>query len=453
MPTFRFAPSPTGYLHIGNARPALWNALLARKSGGTLILRFDDTDTERSTEHFAGCILEDLAWLGIVPDRIERQSARFARYAEVLEDFKARGFVYPAYETPEELERKRKRQQARGLPPVYDRAALALTDAEKAAFEAEGRVPAWRFKLSGKTVRWQDGVRGEAHIETSSLSDPILARGHAAKNGDGGYLYTFASVIDDVDFAITDILRGEDHVANTAVQIEIFEAMRAPLPRFSHHNLIAAANGEEMSKRKGSLSIRSFREEGVEPLAVAIVATLTGTSEAVRPLRDLGELTALLEPQKFSRALTKFDPAEIRDLSVKLLHAKPFGEIAPHLQRFGIQGPKAEAFWAAVHGNISRIEEAAGWWMIVVSHQHFPGSEPEFLAAAAAVLPDEPFDESTWSRWVAAIQASTGRKGKALFMPLRLALTGKEHGPELKALLPLIGRDEVIARCGSGTRP
>lgn len=453
MANFRFAPSPTGYLHIGNARPALWNALLARKAGGTLLLRYDDTDTERSTEHYAECILEDLAWIGIVPDRIERQSLRFARYAEVLADFKARGLVYAAYETPDELERKRKRQQARGLPPVYDRAALGLSEAEKAAFVAEGRMPAWRFKLSGKTVRWQDGVRGDAHIETSSLSDPILARGEALENGGGGYLYTFASVVDDVDFGITDILRGEDHVANTAVQIEIFEAMGAALPRFSHHNLIAAANGEEMSKRKGTLSIRSFREEGVDPLAVAIVATLTGTSEAVRPLADLSELTNLLEPQKFSRALTKFDPAEIRDLSVKLLHAKPFAEIAPKLAGLGIHGSKAEAFWAAVHGNISRIEEAAEWWAIVTSAQHFESAEPEFLARAAEVLPEEPFDESTWSRWVAAIQASTGRKGKALFMPLRLALTGREHGPELKALLPLIGRDEVIARCGSAKRP
>lgn len=446
-PTYRFAPSPTGYLHIGNARPALWNALLARKAGGTFLLRFDDTDTERSSEHFAECILEDLAWLGIIPDRIERQSARFARYAEVLADFQARGLVYPAYETPEELERKRKRQQARGLPPVYDRAALALTDAEKAAFVAEGREPAWRFRLSGNTVRWQDGVRGDAHIETSSLSDPILARGISSGRTGGGYLYTFASVVDDVDFGITDILRGEDHVANTAVQIEIFAAMGAPLPRFAHHNLIAAANGEEMSKRKGSLSIRSFREEGVDPLAVATIAALTGTSEAVRPLADVNALMALLELPKFSRALTKFDPTEIRDLSVKLLHAKPFAEIAPHLARFGVQGPKAEPFWQAVHGNVARIEEAAGWWTIVVSHQHFPSAEPTFIAEAARLLPPGEITGETWGQWIAAIQAATGRKGKTLFMPLRLALTGREHGPELKALLPLIGRNEVIARC------
>ncbi|CAN1512167.1 GlnS Glutamyl- and glutaminyl-tRNA synthetases [Rhabdaerophilaceae bacterium] len=437
---YRFAPSPTGYLHIGNARTALWNALLARQTGGIFLLRFDDTDVERSKPEFADGILEDLAWLGIQPDRIERQSARFGRYAEVLADFQARGLVYACYETPEELDRKRKRQQARGLPPVYDRAALALSEADRARFEADGRTPYWRFKLSGKTVRWLDGVRGECHIETASLSDPILAR------AGGQVLYTLASVIDDADFAITDVLRGEDHVANTAVQIELFEAKGARLPRFSHHNLIASATGEEMSKRTGALSLRSFRTAGIDPLAVATVAALTGTSEAVRPLASLDELAGLLDPAHFSRALTKFDPAEINDLSVRLLHAKPFDQVAPLLAPYGIAGVKAEAFWQAIHGNVSRIEEAATWWTILMVPQHFEASEPEFLAQAATMLPAEPFDADTWGQWISAIQAKTARKGKALFMPLRLALTGRESGPELKAVLPLLGRPEVLAR-------
>lgn len=445
-PTFRFAPSPTGYLHIGNARTALWNALLARRMGGTFLLRFDDTDVERSRPEYAQGILDDLDWLGIPPDRIERQSDRAARYAAVLEDFKARGLVYPAYETPEELDRKRKRQQARGLPPVYDRAALALTEADRAKLEAEGRKPHWRFKLSGRTVTWNDGVRGECHIETASLSDPILAR------ADGQVLYTFASVIDDADLGITDVLRGEDHVANTAVQIELFGALGANLPRFAHHNLIASATGEEMSKRTGALSLRSFRADAVDPLAVAIVAVLTGTSESIRPLRGLDELAILLELSKFSRALTKFDPAEIADLSVKLLHAKPFAEIAPELEALGIGGPKAEPFWAAIHGNVGRVEEAVEWWNLITMPQKFPSSEPEFLGEAASLLPDEPFDGETWGRWIAALQAKTGRKGKALFMPLRLALTGREQGPELKAALPLLGRAEVLARLGQGPR-
>lgn len=443
---FRFAPSPTGYLHIGNARTALWNALMARRMGGTFLLRFDDTDIERSRPEYAQGILDDLAWLGIPPDRIERQSDRSARYSAVLEDFRARGLVYPAFETPEELDRKRKRQQARGLPPVYDRAALALSDADRARLEAEGKRPHWRFRLSGQTVTWHDGVRGECHIETASLSDPILAR------ADGQVLYTFASVIDDADFGVTDVLRGEDHVANTAVQIELFGALGIAPPRFAHHNLIASATGEEMSKRTGALSLRSFRTDGIDPLAVAIVATLTGTSEAIRPLGGLEELAKLLELSKFSRALTKFDPAEIADLSVKLLHAKPFSEISPKLEALGIAGPKAEAFWAAIHGNVARAEEAADWWSIISTPQSFVSIEPEFLAEAASLLPDEPFDHDTWGRWIAALQTKTGRKGKALFMPLRLALTGREQGPELRAVLPLLGRAEALARLGQGPR-
>lgn len=445
-PVFRFAPSPTGYIHIGNARTALWNALLAEKLGGTFILRFDDTDTERSKSHFVEAIVEDLAWLGIKPDRIEHQSTRIARYEAALADLKARGLVYPCYETPEELDRKRKRQQARGLPPVYDRAALSLSTEDRAELEHEGRRPHWRFKLSGRSVAWEDGVRGASHIETSSLSDPVLVR------ADGTFLYTFASVIDDIDMGVTDILRGEDHVANTAVQIELFQAFSAEPPAFSHHNLITTLTGEEMSKRTGSLSIRSFREEGVDPLAVALVAVLTGTSEPVHPVASLGDLAALLDLTKFSRALTRFDPAEIRDLSKKLLHAKPFAVMAPKLATLGISGPKAEAFWAALHGNIDRIEEAADWWRILMGEQHFASAEPEFLAEATACLPEEPFDETSWSRWIGAIQARTGRKGKALFMPLRLALTGRETGPELKAVLPLLGRSAVLSRLAPAPR-
>ena len=415
MPSiFRFAPSPTGYIHIGNARTALWNALLAKKAGGTFILRYDDTDVERSKAEYAEAILEDLNWLGIPPDRIERQSDRFARYAAVLADFKARGLVYPCFETQEELDRKRKRQQARGLPPVYDRAALALSDAERSELIAQGRQPHWRFKLSGKTVRWHDGVRGECHIETASLSDPVMARAaSSAEAAETGYLYTFASVIDDVDFGVTDILRGEDHVSNTAVQIELFAAISNHMPRFSHHNLIASATGEEMSKRTGALSIRSFRANKVDPLAVATVAVLTGTAEPVRVLGGLDELTALLDPHKFSRALTKFDPAEIYDLSKRLLHAKPFAVLRDDLAALGVSGPKAEAFWNAVHGNVERLEDAADWWAQLMEPQHFAREDQSLLDAAAQTLPPEPFDDASWSTWTKAISEKNRRQGQS----------------------------------------
>lgn len=441
MFTVRFAPSPTGYLHIGNARIALWNYLLARNIGGKFILRLDDTDLERSREEYAEALKEDLRWLGVTWDSFERQSIRVPRYFEILDRMKRDGLIYPAYETPEELERKRKRQQARGLPPVYDRASLKLTIEERAALESMGRAPHWRFKLSGKRVEWQDGVRGACHIETSSLSDPVLVR------ADGTVLYTFASVVDDHDMGVTDVIRGEDHVANTAVQIEIFRALGGEPPRFAHINLITAASGEAMSKRTGALSIRSFRAAGADPLAVATVAVLTGTSESVHPFASMDELASRADLAKISRALTKFDPEDIMHLSARMLHQKPYDAVRDALSVMGIVGPKAEAFWLAVRPNLEAIDQALSWWHIVngpIAPHVRP--DPALIERARDLLPPAPWDETTWSTWTNAVKEATGAKGKALFMPLRLALTGVEHGPELKLLLPLIGRDEVMAR-------
>ncbi len=436
----RFAPSPTGYLHIGNARPALINAILARKFGGKFILRLDDTDTERSTEAFATAIQEDLGWLGIQWDRFERQSTRVARYDEALTGLKNQGLVYPCYETPEELDRKRKLQQTRGLPPVYDRAALKLTPEQRAKLEADGVQPHWRFKLSGQTANWHDGVRGNAHIETSSLSDPVLVR------ADGTVLYTFASVVDDMDMGVTHIIRGEDHVANTAVQLELFAALNAKPPQFAHHNLITTTTGEEMSKRKGSLSIRSFREEGADPMAVVCVAVLTGSSEAVRPFKSITALAEVFDISKLSRALTKFDPAEIGIVSARLLHEKPFEEVEISLAEQGIIGIKARDFWLCIHSNINKIDEAKDWWAIATGTVASVIAEPDYISDAIALLPEAPFTHDTWGEWTDALKLKTGRKGRALFMPLRLALTGLEHGPELKLLLPLMGRDLCISR-------
>ncbi len=437
-PIVRFAPSPTGRIHIGNARTALLNWLFARREGGRFILRFDDTDRERSREEYARSIEEDLAWLGIKPDRIERQSQRLDRYAAAAEKLKSMGRLYPAYETADELDRRRKRQQARGLPPIYDRAALKLTAEERAALEAQGRKPHWRFKLKPEIVRWDDLVRGPSHIDCASLSDPILAR------EDGTYLYTLPSVVDDFEMGVTHVIRGEDHVTNTAVQIQIFDALAGGAPRFGHHNLLTDASGEGLSKRTGSLSIASLRESGVEALAAAALAVLTGSADSVRPVASLDDLARSFDLKHLSHGAARFDEAELRALSARTLHILPYAAVAERLKGLGVEG--GEAFWLAVRGNLSTLAETAEWRRVVDGAIAPIVEEPAFLAEAAALLPEEPWDQSTWGRWTGKLKEATGRKGRALYHPLRLALTGREAGPELANLLPLIGRAKALDR-------
>ncbi len=442
LPVVRFAPSPTGRIHIGNARTALMNFLFAQKFHGRFILRFDDTDVARSTQEYATGIESDLAWLGVVPDASVRQSQRFGLYDAAAEKLRALGRLYPAYETEEELERRRRRQQARGLPPIYDRDALRLTAAERARLEAEGRRPHWRLKLDPVVVRWNDLVRGESHIDCASLSDPVLVR------EDGTYLYTLPSVVDDIDLKVTHVIRGEDHVTNTAVQIQLFEALagHGSASLFGHHNLLASASGEGLSKRSGTLSIAALREEGIEPLAVAAYAVLTGTSDSVRPVRALDELAAEFDLQHISRTQARFDPAELRSLSARTLHQMSFEDVRERLAAAGIAGAKAENFWLAVRGNLATFGEVAEWWQVIVGEIAPRVEDAEVLAAARDTLPKEPWDEATFARWTALLRARVDRKGKALFHPLRLALTGREQGPELAALLPLIGRTKAEAR-------
>lgn len=437
-PLVRFAPSPTGYLHIGNARPALFNWLFARRHAGRFLLRYDDTDLVRSKPEFAEAIAEDLAWLGIVPDETFRQSDRIAIYEDAVRRLRESGRLYPCYETADELDRRRKRQLARGLPPIYDRAALKLTEAERAALEAEGRKPHWRFKLDARVVAWDDLVRGEAHVDCASLSDQVLIR------EDGSYLYHLPSVVDDVESGITHIIRGEDHVTNTAVHIQIFEALGAPLPAFGHVNLLTTASGEGLSKRLGHLSLRGLRESGVEALAVAALAVLVGSSDAVRPVSSLDELANLVDLAHVSRAPAKFDEHELEALSARTLHQLPYEAVAERLKAFDVEG--GEAFWLAVRGNLAKLAEAKDWWQVVRGPLTPAIADPTFASAAASLLPAEPFDATTWKSWTQAVGAATGAKGKALFMPLRQALTGLEHGPELAALLPLIGREKALRR-------
>jgi glutamyl-tRNA synthetase len=434
----RFAPSPTGRLHAGNIRTALFNFLFARKTGGSFILRLDDTDKERSTEAFAEGIREDLAWLGLSWTKEVQQSDRFDRYRAAVEKLKASGRLYPAYETQEELELKRKRQLARSKPPVYDRAALKLSDAERAKLEADGHRPHWRFKLESRDVAWDDLVRGRQHVDAASLSDPVLMR------ADGTYLYTLPSVVDDIDLRITHVIRGEDHVANTAPQIQLFEALGAKPPAFGHHNLLVGAEGQALSKRDRSLSIEALREEGIEALAVASYAALLGTSDPIVPHSSLDELVPGFDFGKLSRAPARFDPHELRLLNARLLHLLPFAAVEERLKAMGVTG--GETFWEAVRGNLAVLADAKPWWQVVQAPLEPVIEDAELCRKAAALLPPEPWDEATWSTWSSAVKQATGAKGKALFAPLRLALTGREHGPELKHLLPLIGRARATAR-------
>ena len=448
-PVVRFAPSPTGRLHIGNIRTAILNWLLAKKHGGQFILRLDDTDVERSKEEHVEAIRRDLTWLGLKWDREERQSLRSSRYAEVAGQLKAAGCLYPCYEAEDELDRRRKRQLARGLPPIYDRASLRLSEAERAALTAEGRKPHWRFRLSNTDkadpltpaptlVTWPDLVRGHQSVDVGSLSDPVLIR------ADGTCLYTFTSVVDDWDFGVTHIVRGEDHVTNTGVQIQIFQALRAPVPAFAHHSLLVGRDGQALSKRLGSLSIEGMRADGIEPMAVACHAALVGTSDAIEVFPTLEALSRPFDLSKISRAPGRFDTEDLIALNAKLLHGLAFGDVQARLSAIGVGG--GEALWNAVRGNIRKVDEAAGWWK-VVSAPIAPVIENDgFCQTAAGLLPPEPWNDKTWDTWMGTVKATTGAKGRALFHPIRMALTGVDAGPELKALLPLMGRDRVVGR-------
>ncbi|MDX5593711.1 glutamate--tRNA ligase [Pseudovibrio sp. SPO723] len=449
--TVRFAPSPTGRIHIGNVRPALFNWLYAQKQGGSFILRFDDTDRERSTEEFAQSISEDLAWLGIKPDRVEKQSERFALYDAAAEKLKEAGLLYPCYETADELERRRNRARALGKPPVYDRAGLKYTDEQLEKFKEEGRTPHWRFKLPNHPegdpftfqrteVHWDDVIRGRQTVDLASLSDPVLIR------GDGTYLYTLPSIVDDADMGVTHVIRGEDHVANTGVQIAIFEALGAPVPFFGHHNLLTTASGEGLSKRSGALSISSLREAGYEPMAVCSLAVLTGTSHAVEPAANLEALAEMIDFTGISKSAAKFDPEDVGHLSAKIVHSLPFAEVKWRLETLGIEA--SEAFWNAVKENCSSIKDVTEWTPIAYGQITPVIAEEDraFIAEAKELLPEEPWDETTWGTWTKAVKDKTGRKGKGLFMPLRQALTGLSHGPDLKSMLPLIGRQKTLDR-------
>ncbi|WP_137680279.1 glutamate--tRNA ligase [Aurantiacibacter suaedae] len=441
MTTTRFAPSPTGRLHVGNIRTALHNWMLAKRDGGKFLLRIDDTDQARSKEGHVEAIRADLAWLGLVPDGEERQSARLPIYEEAFERLRAAGRVYPCYETAQELEVRRKIQLGRGLPPIYDRAALALSEAGRAAKEAEGIAPHWRFKLDHEEpIAWDDGVRGAQKFDAALLSDPVIRR------ADGSWLYMLPSCIDDIAMGVTQVLRGEDHVSNTATQIQMFTALGVTPPAFAHEALLVGSEGK-LSKRLGSLGCDAFREQGIEPAALVALLARLGTSLPVEPLADRTQLLATFDLSTFGRAPARFEEVELARINHGIVHQLPFAEVRERLPE-----GMGEAGWLAIRPNIATVAEAADWWNVVTGPVE-PGplndEDRDFLARAAELLV---WSETPWADLTTALKAETGRKGKALFLPLRQALTGLAQGPEMAALLPLIGEEATRARLASAAK-
>ena len=435
----RFAPSPTGRIHVGNVRAAVVNWLFARGQGGRFVLRIDDTDLERSTKAYEEGIEADLTWLGLVWDEKHNQSARFDLYRAAAERLKAAGRLYPAYETQEELDRRRKVQLSRGQPPIYDRAALMLTDDERAALEAEGRKPHWRFRLDGRRVKWDDLVRGPCEVDTTSMSDPVLIR------EDGAFLYTLPSVVDDIEMGISHVIRGEDHVTNTGAQIELFEALGATPPTFAHFSLLVGAEGEALSKRLGSLSIGELRDQGFEPLAITSHIAKLGTSDALEAAPTLEALGEGFSFDKMGRHPARYDAADLARLNAGVLHAMPYAVAKPRLEAMGAD--LGEAFWTAIRANLAFFADAAQWAQVVRGPVAPVVEDQEFLSKALELLPES----LDWSAWIEAVKAATGAKGRALFQPLRRALTGLDHGPEMGPLLPLIGRETVLKRLSGET--
>ncbi|WP_306250131.1 glutamate--tRNA ligase [Parvularcula sp. IMCC14364] len=436
----RFAPSPTGKIHVGNVRAALLNWLFAQKEGGILMLRSDDTDQARSTKEYEDGIQHDLGWLGITHQAFARQSERFGEYDAAANWLKEQGLLYACYETADELDRKRKLQRARSLPPVYDRAALELSEAEKKSYEAEGRRPHWRLKLSQQPVEWQDLIRGDVKVDTSAVSDPVLIR------EDGQYLYTLPSCVDDVDFGITHVIRGEDHVTNTATQIELFAHLirfkgAGTMPAFAHHSLLVGADGEGLSKRFGSLSIEGLREAGIEPQAISSLLARLGTADPVQPKADINELVEGFSFEKMGRAPARFDPKELEQLNAKILHDLPFTALADRLAALDVDEP----LWLAVRGNIEKLSDVSTW-RDMIREQIDPVIEDKAFTDEAATLVPDALDETSWKELVNTLKEKTGRKGKQLFMPLRLALTGLPHGPDMPVIFQLIGPEKARAR-------
>ena len=438
--TTRFAPSPTGYIHVGNLRTALMNYMIARQAGGTFILRLDDTDQERSKQEYADGIMADLDWLGLHWDRVEKQSLRLERYRAAADDLRAAGRFYECFETPVELDLKRKKQLNMGHPPVYDRTSLKLAEADRARQRGEGRAGYWRFRLDLERIEWADGILGPISIDAASVSDPVLIR------ADGQVLYTFASSVDDIDMGVTHIVRGADHVTNTATQIQIMQALGGTPPRFAHHSLLTGPQGEALSKRLGTLSLRDLRARGVEPMALLSLMARLGSSQPVELAGSLDELVAGFEIGSFGAAPTRFDAEDLFPLTRAHVQSLPYDAVAARIAALGVPAALAEQFWRVARDNITVLADLSGWWQLFRDGAAplIDPEDAEFVAQALALLPARPWDHDTWGTWTAAVKAATGRKGRGLFMPLRKALTGQAQGPEMAEVMPLLQKLPAI---------
>ncbi len=438
MTKVRFAPSPTGYLHIGNFRTALINFLFAKNKNGHFMLRIDDTDDERSLKKYEDAIKEDLSWVGINWDSLEKQSSRLSYYDQALQKLLDKKRAYPCFETAEELSLKRKKQLSSGKPPIYDRSALNLSDSDIADFKAKGRSPHYRFLLDHKDVNWNDLVKGASQYNMSNLSDPVIIR------EDGRVIYTLASVVDDIDFEVTDILRGEDHMTNSAAQIQLFEALESSPPNLGHLSLLTDISGAGLSKRLGSISLRDLKDEGFQPMAISSLLSKVGTSDAVEIFRDINQIISDFDISKFGKSKPKFDKNELRGLNSKLFKMLDFSDISNQLKKFNFK--ISSDFWELVKGNIENLEELELWWNIIYGNIEPKYNDENFLNTALETLPEGNFDKNTWTNWTSILMEETGRKGKELYNPLRMCLTGQNKGPEMATLVFLMGREKVLER-------
>ena len=438
MTKVRFAPSPTGYLHIGNFRTALINFLFAKNKNGHFMLRIDDTDDERSLKKYEDAIKEDLSWVGINWDSLEKQSSRLSYYDQALQKLLDKKRAYPCFETAEELSLKRKKQLSSGKPPIYDRSALNLSDSDIADLKAKGRSPHYRFLLDHKDVNWNDLVKGTSQYNMSNLSDPVIIR------EDGRVIYTLASVVDDIDFEVTDILRGEDHMTNSAAQIQLFEALESSPPNLGHLSLLTDISGAGLSKRLGSISLRDLKDEGFQPMAISSLLSKVGSSDAIEIFRDINQIISDFDISKFGKSKPKFDKNELRGLNSKLFKMLDFSDISNQLKKFNFK--ISSDFWELVKGNIENLEELELWWNIIYGNIEPKYNDENFLNTALETLPEGNFDKNTWTNWTSILMKETGRKGKELYNPIRMSLTGQNKGPEMATLVFLMGREKVLER-------